>query len=80
MGREARRPSEDDARERVGEGAEERGGGGGRVGEKSTLVAKSVGMRRRECGRGGEGGGGSVNAPGDRREKGVNVDTRFLIE
>jgi hypothetical protein len=40
MGREARRPSEDDARERVGEGAEERGGGGGGVGEKTTQVPK----------------------------------------
>jgi hypothetical protein len=47
--------SEDAAWERVGEGVEEHSGGE-RVGDTSTLVARSAGVRGQECGCGGGGG------------------------
>lgn len=57
-----------------------------RVGDTSTPVARSMGVRGPECGRGGlvrgradvadAGGGRRVQGPG----KGVDVDFRFLIE
>jgi hypothetical protein len=67
-GWEARRQSEYAARERVGEGAEERGPERERVGDTSTLVTRSASVRGQECGREGYGREDAVDVDGGERE------------